>query len=104
MSSRYTFSAQSLGAARGHFYDDMWHGIPRASGLDHHFNGLAAVHRAIAFGHTIETDHAVEDPSGLDAACEDIGQQLLDVGAHGCGSAADDDVLVEERLRRRDDV
>src|SRR3954464_6223016 len=93
-----------LGAARVHFHDAIWHGIPRASGLDHHFNGLAAVHRAIAFGHTIETDHAVEDPSGLDAACEDIGQQLLDVGAHGCGSAADDDVLVEERLRRRDDV
>ena len=35
-------------------------------------------------------------------ALEDVGQQLVDVGADGRGAAADPDVLEEHRLRERD--
>jgi hypothetical protein len=64
--------------------------------LDHHFDGRAVVHRAIAIGHAIETDCVVENSAGLDAAFKDIRQQFLDVGAHRRRAAADDDVLAEE--------
>ena len=39
----------------------------------------------------------VEDPAGLDRAREHVGQQLLDVAAHGRDAAVDADVAVEER-------
>ncbi len=43
----------------------------------------------------------VEDPARLDRAREHVGQQLLDVAAHGRDAAVDADVAVEERAHRQ---
>ena len=44
--------------------------------------------------------HAVEDATWLDPAVEHVGQQLLDVGAHGRGAAGDRRVLPERDAGR----
>src|SRR3712207_1623519 len=70
--------------------------IPRptpGSGPDQDLDRLAVGHRPVAVGHAVEADGAVEDAARLDRAGEDVGQQLLDVGAHRRGAAADLDVL-----------
>src|SRR3954465_7118906 len=82
-----------------HFHDHMRHGIDPVLGLNHHLDRLAAVHFPIALGNTLKIDGAVEDATGLNAAFKDIWQQFLDIGAHRGGTAADDDVLIEEWLR-----
>src|SRR5205823_10572430 len=71
------------------------------SKLDHDLECLAFVHRAVAVGDLVEADDPVEDAARIDAAFEDIRQQLLDVGAHRRGAAAHADVVVEGRLRGR---
>jgi hypothetical protein len=48
-----------------------------------------------------EAHDAVEDPSRLDPALEDVRQKLIDVRADRGGSAAHGDVVVERRPRRR---
>src|SRR5207302_9423588 len=60
---------------------------------------LAVVHGAGAVGRAVAIDGAVAGASGLDSCFERVGEQLVDVGAHGCGSASDRDVLEERRLR-----
>src|SRR4051794_23696304 len=55
------------------------------SGPDEDLERLAGVHRAVRVGHAVEVDGPVEDLAGLDAARQDVGQQLLDVGAYGIG-------------------
>src|SRR3954464_2187855 len=65
---------------------------------DHDLDGLTLVHGTVAVRNAVEPNRAVEDAAGLDAPLEHVRQQLLDVGAHRRGTAADDDVLVKERL------
>src|SRR3954447_3532847 len=85
-----------------HLHNHMRHGIDPPLGLHHHLDRLAVVHGAVALGNALKIDRAVEDPTRLNAAFEDVWQQFLDIGAHRRGTAADDDVLVEKRLRGGD--
>jgi hypothetical protein len=66
------------------------------SGSDEDLQGLAGVHGAVAVGHLVEVDGAVEDTAGLDAAFEDVGEEFLDVGAGRGGAAGQGDVAAEE--------
>jgi hypothetical protein len=45
--------------------------------LDHHLDRFAVVHRALAVGHVVEFDNAVEHAAGFDPPVEDIRQQLF---------------------------
>src|SRR5207249_3803123 len=58
----------------------------------------------VSVRHPIEADAAVEDATRLDPPLENVGQQLLDVGAYRSRSAADRHVLEECLLRARDRV
>jgi hypothetical protein len=51
--------------------------------------------------HAVEVGGAVEDATRLDRSVEDVWQQLVDVGADGCGAACDPDVAVERSLAAR---
>ena len=46
-------------------------------------------------GYLVERPSPVEDAAGLDRAVEDVGEEFVDVGPNGCGTAADCDVVVE---------
>src|SRR6184192_2146117 len=93
VSSRLAASCD-LGATRRRLYS--------ASSLrrHEHLDRLALVHRSVAVGYAVEVDDAIEDPARLDPSLEDVGQQLLDVGADRGRTAADADVVVERGLRR----
>src|SRR5215217_3953275 len=72
---------------------------PAAAGrsrLDEDLQRVAGVHRAVPVRDTVEVDGAVEDPAGLDAAAEHLGQQLLDVGADRSRAAGEGDVAAEQ--------
>jgi hypothetical protein len=59
-----------------------------ASRSHHHLDRLAVVHRAIAVGHAVKTDDAIEDAAGVDPPFEDVRQELVDVGADRRRAAA----------------
>src|SRR3954453_24017116 len=59
---------------------------------DHDLDGLTLIHGSVAVRNAVEPNRAVEDAAGLNAPLEHVRQQLLDVGAHGRGTAADDNV------------
>src|SRR4249919_2345913 len=63
--------------------------------LDLELQDFAVVHRAIAVRHVLDRAGAVEDTTWLDPTVEDVRQQLLDVRAHGRGTAGDGSVLPE---------
>src|SRR5207244_7847870 len=69
------------------------------SGLHHHLDRFALVHRPVAVGHLVEAEDAVEDAAGFDAAFEDVRQELLEVRADRGGAAAHADVVEEGRPR-----
>src|SRR6266508_4728920 len=50
------------------------------SGADEHLQRFAIGHGAVAVGHVLEADGAVEHLARLERAVEHVGQQLLDVG------------------------
>jgi len=64
--------------------------------MDQDFQGFAVVHSSVAVGDGVELDLAVEHLAGVHAAVEDTGQEGVDVGAGGCGSAGEGDVRAEE--------
>src|SRR3954469_12889911 len=66
------------------------------SGTDEDLERLAGVHRLVPGGDVVQPDGAVEDPAGLDAALEHVGQQVLDVGPLRAGAAGEGDVAAEE--------
>src|SRR5947209_12669632 len=74
---------------------------PPSSELDQDLDRFAFVHRPIALRHLVEAHDPVIDSTRFDQAFEDVREELLDVRAARCGSAADGDVIVECRLRRR---
>src|SRR5882757_9362619 len=82
------FPGQSFTMTCGMAGSSLW--------FDHHLDGLAVIHRAVAIGHAVEADRKVEDPAGVDAALHYGGQQFLDIGADRGGAATDDDVFVEK--------
>ncbi len=59
---------------------------------------------AIAVWHSVKGDDAVENATRFDPALHDVGQQLLDVGAHRRGAARDGDVPEEGLLSARDSL
>src|SRR3954449_1739387 len=63
--------------------------------LDLELEDVAVVHAAVAVGYLVECSGAVEDASRLDSAFEDVGEQLVDVGADGGGAAGHAGVLPE---------
>src|SRR5690349_22175603 len=78
-----------------------WSGSPRwslllFSRLDENLERGALVHRPVAVGGVLEGHGAVEDPAGLDPALQDVGQQLLDVGALRTRAAGERDVAAEQ--------
>ena len=72
------------------------------SRLDHHLERLSIGHGAIAVRGAVEVDGVVEDATRLDLSVEDVRQELVDVGADRCRTAADRDVSEERRKRGRD--
>src|SRR3954453_17897166 len=66
------------------------------SGLDQDLDRLAVGHRAVAVGHAVEIRRGVEDLPRLDGAVEDVGHQVLDVGADRRGPAGQADVVAEQ--------
>src|SRR6185436_14656235 len=74
----------------------------RTSGLDHHLDRFALVHRAIAVGNAVEVHNAVEDAAWLNPALHDIGQKLFYICPHWRGTACDRDVTVETWYGGRD--
>src|SRR5438552_14650876 len=64
----------------------------------------ALVHGRIGFGDPLEVGLEVEDPAGIDAALEDIGEQVRDVRANRGGAAAQPDVTEEHRGDRHLDA
>src|SRR3954453_14396323 len=66
------------------------------SGLDEDFEALAVVHVLVTGRHTVDVGGGVENLSGLDAAVEDVGHELLDVGTHRGGPTGESDVRPEE--------
>src|SRR6476469_2493898 len=68
-------------------------GRPTRSGPYHDLDRLALVHRAVAVGNAIEIRDAIEDAAGRDRAFQHVWQQFVDIGAHGCRTAGDDDVV-----------
>src|SRR5258707_5471606 len=62
---------------------------------DEDLEGLAVGHSAVAVGHLVQADGAVEDAAGLDGAVEDVGHEFLDVGASGGGAAGEGDIAKE---------
>src|SRR5947207_1169049 len=68
--------------------------------VDHHFDGLALVHRPVTIRHRVEADDPVKHAARLDTAFEHVGKELIDVRAHWSGAATDDHVLVESWQRR----
>src|SRR3954451_5217833 len=69
---------------------------PRRSRLDQDLDRLAVGHRAVAVGHAVEVGRGVHDLPRFDGAVEDVGHQLLDVGADRRGPAGEADVVAEE--------
>src|SRR3954468_21502304 len=63
--------------------------------LDLELEDVAVVHAAVAVGYPVECSCAVEDASRLDSPFEDVGEQLVDVGADGGGAAGHARVLPE---------
>src|ERR1700704_4593513 len=74
----------------------------RPSELDHHLDGFAVIHRAVAIGNTVDVRDAIEDEARLDSAFQHAGHELVHVGANRRRTAGDCDVAVERRLRIRD--
>src|SRR3954468_5633518 len=72
-----------------------WSAPPR-SRLDEDLDRLAVGHRAVAVGHAVEVGRGVQDLPRLDGAVEDVGHQLLDVGADRRRPAGQADVVAEQ--------
>src|SRR4051794_18232560 len=71
--------------------------VPGSPSRGHqHLERVSVVHRAVAVSDLVEVDGAVEDAARVDGAGEYGGQQLLDVGPHGCGAAVEGDVAPEQ--------
>src|SRR4051812_29934720 len=68
--------------------------------LDHHLDCLPVVHGAVAVGHAVEIDHAVEDTARLDSAFHHVRHQLLDVSAGRSWPAGNRHVLEEGDVAR----
>src|SRR4051812_46422176 len=62
------------------------------SRADEDLECLPSGHGAVAVGYLVQADGAVEDPARLNAAVEDVGQQVLDVRAGGGDAAGHGDV------------
>jgi len=63
---------------------------------DEHLQGRAGVHRGVASRNLVEADRVVEDLARVDAAVEDVGQCLLDVGPDRGGTTGEGGVLAEQ--------
>src|SRR6266487_3203828 len=70
--------------------------IASAAMPDEHFESGAVVHRLVPVWDLVEGDLAVENLPRFGGAVEDVGEQGLDVGAGGCGSAGESDVGCEQ--------
>ena len=84
-----------LGVLGDESLQQLAHG--RSSTLTARRSSMAAYASAASAERQLE----VEDAAGLDRAREHVGQQLLDVAAHGCDAAVHADVAVEERAHRQ---
>src|SRR2546425_8679635 len=65
-------------------------------GLD----GTTSIHRGVGVGDVLEVGLEVEDAPGMDAALQDIVEELGDVPAHGRYAATQPDVAEDHGLDR----